>query len=116
MSSENIKDVVKEKYGQAALRVVSGSKGCCGGGGSADQHCADAITSNLGPTTSATPGARSLESKHPQGDPKKFASDRLPARLGCVEIDSIWLRRLRRVTFSRASSGSRGYSESAAWG
>jgi len=47
MATENIKDVVKEKYGQAALRVVSGSKGCCGGGGSADQHCADAITGNL---------------------------------------------------------------------
>ena len=45
MSTENIKEVVKQKYGQAALRVQSGSASCCGrgptvGGGS------DPITSN----------------------------------------------------------------------
>jgi arsenite methyltransferase len=28
--STNIKDVVKEKYGEAALRVLSGSSACCG--------------------------------------------------------------------------------------
>lgn len=31
MSTENIKDVVREKYGQAALQVAGGSKSCCGG-------------------------------------------------------------------------------------
>ena len=41
-----IKDVVKEKYGQAALRVVSGGSCCCGAAPS-DSHCADPITSNL---------------------------------------------------------------------
>jgi len=45
MSTE-IKDVVKEKYGQAALRVTSGGSCCCGSA-PADQHCADPITSNL---------------------------------------------------------------------
>jgi len=43
---ENIKDVVKEKYGQAALRVTSGGSSCCG----ADAACGtdvDPITSNL---------------------------------------------------------------------
>jgi arsenite methyltransferase len=45
MSTE-IKDVVKEKYGQAALRVTTGGSCCCGAA-PADQHCADPITSNL---------------------------------------------------------------------
>ena len=44
--STDIKDVVKEKYGQAALRVTSGGSCCCGAA-PADQHCADPITSNL---------------------------------------------------------------------
>ena len=44
--STDIKEVVKEKYGQAALRVTSGGSCCCGAA-PADQHCADPITSNL---------------------------------------------------------------------
>jgi arsenite methyltransferase len=46
MSEVDIKEVVKEKYGQAALRVVKGGSCCCGAA-PADQHCADPITSNL---------------------------------------------------------------------
>ena len=47
MSTQDIKEVVKEKYGQAALRVTnSGGSSCCGAAPS-DQHCADPITSNL---------------------------------------------------------------------
>lgn len=45
MSSEAIKDVVKEKYGQAALRVHSGGSSCCGA--SPFDGCCDPITSNL---------------------------------------------------------------------
>jgi hypothetical protein len=30
MSSTDIKEVVKEKYGQAALRVKTGGSSCCG--------------------------------------------------------------------------------------
>lgn len=41
-----IKEVVKEKYGQAALRVTSGGSSCCGAA-PADQHCCDPITGNL---------------------------------------------------------------------
>ena len=41
-----IKDVVKEKYGQAALRVHSGGSSCCGSAPSS-QCGADPITSNL---------------------------------------------------------------------
>ena len=42
----DIKEVVKEKYGQAALRVHSGGSSCCGSAPSAS-GCADPITSNL---------------------------------------------------------------------
>jgi arsenite methyltransferase len=45
MSSENIKEVVREKYGQAALRVKSGSS-CCGATAAGAAGC-DPITSNL---------------------------------------------------------------------
>jgi len=45
MSAANIKEVVKEKYGQAALRVKTGGSSCCGASSSCG--CADPITSNL---------------------------------------------------------------------
>ncbi|MGA8027915.1 MAG: arsenite methyltransferase [Bryobacteraceae bacterium] len=41
-----IKEVVKEKYGQAAMRVQSGGSSCCGAGAALD-GCCDPITSNL---------------------------------------------------------------------
>ena len=44
----NIKDIVQEKYGQAALRVVSGKgNACCGGSPSSCSSGADPITSEL---------------------------------------------------------------------
>jgi arsenite methyltransferase len=46
MISEDIKTVVKEKYGQAALRVKSGGSSCCGATEASDA-CCDPITSNL---------------------------------------------------------------------
>lgn len=46
MNGENIKDVVKEKYGPAALRVNSGGSACCGAVSAAGSGC-DPITSNL---------------------------------------------------------------------
>lgn len=47
MNPENIKEVVKEKYGQAALRVVSGSPSSCCGGKPAPLGARDPITANL---------------------------------------------------------------------
>jgi arsenite methyltransferase len=48
MSTENITDVVKEKYGQAALRVTTGGgNACCGSAPSSASGCADPITSGL---------------------------------------------------------------------
>lgn len=46
MSTENLKDTVRERYGKAALQVATGAKtGCCGGGSCATYN--DPITSNL---------------------------------------------------------------------
>jgi SAM-dependent methyltransferase len=47
MPTENITEVVKQKYGQAALRVVSGAGASCCGGTAADPNRADPITDNL---------------------------------------------------------------------
>ena len=41
----NIKEVVRKKYGEAALRAQSGGSSCCGA--SSSTGCADPITSNL---------------------------------------------------------------------
>jgi SAM-dependent methyltransferase len=46
MGSTDIKEVVKEKYGQAALRVKTGGSSCCGATAATGMGC-DPITSNL---------------------------------------------------------------------
>jgi arsenite methyltransferase len=46
MASTDIKEVVKEKYGQAALRVKSGGSSCCGATAASGLGC-DPITTNL---------------------------------------------------------------------
>jgi arsenite methyltransferase len=45
VTDTNMKDIVKEKYGQAALRAKSGGSSCCGA--TASSGCSDPITSNL---------------------------------------------------------------------
>jgi SAM-dependent methyltransferase len=48
VSTENITEVVKEKYGEAALRVQQGrGNACCGSAPSSASGCADPITSGL---------------------------------------------------------------------
>jgi SAM-dependent methyltransferase len=50
MSESNIKEVVREKYGQAALRVTTGGSCCCGAkaaNANAPNGSCDPITSNL---------------------------------------------------------------------
>jgi len=44
---ESIREVVKEKYGQAALRVQSGGSSCCGASAALLEGGCDPITSNL---------------------------------------------------------------------
>jgi arsenite methyltransferase len=46
MNSASIKDVVKQKYGEAALRVNRGGSSCCGAAAASGSGC-DPITSNL---------------------------------------------------------------------
>jgi len=46
MSTTDIKQVVKERYGQAALRVKNGGSSCCGASPRVGRGC-DPITSNL---------------------------------------------------------------------
>jgi len=47
VSTVSIRAVVKEKYGQAALRVKEGGSACCGASPAASSGCGDPITSNL---------------------------------------------------------------------
>ena len=48
METVNVREVVKEKYGQAALRASSGNRSsCCGTQGASDGCGCDPITSNL---------------------------------------------------------------------
>jgi len=46
MESASVKEIVKEKYGQAALRVTTGGSSCCGATAASGLSC-DPITSNL---------------------------------------------------------------------
>jgi SAM-dependent methyltransferase len=46
MNSADVREVVKQKYGQAALRVKSGGSRCCGATAASGLSC-DPITSNL---------------------------------------------------------------------
>jgi len=57
MDSENIKEIVKDKYGQAAVRAASGKSSCCGTSPASSLDGCDPITSNLygGGETSAIP-------------------------------------------------------------
>src|SRR5947207_514319 len=47
MSTSNVKEVVREKYGQAALRAKSEAGNCCCSGASTLEKSCDPITSNL---------------------------------------------------------------------
>jgi len=63
--SQDIKEVVKEKYGQAALRVVRGKSSCCCGASA--QACSDPITGDL----------------YPSADASQVPEDALRASFGC---------------------------------
>ena len=46
MQNQDVQEIVREKYGQAALRVKSGGSSCCGATAASSLSC-DPITSNL---------------------------------------------------------------------
>jgi len=47
MDSANIKEVVREKYGQAALRLTSGGNSCCGATADSGMGCDPISTTTL---------------------------------------------------------------------
>jgi ubiquinone/menaquinone biosynthesis C-methylase UbiE/thioredoxin reductase len=69
--TESIKDVVKAKYGAAALRVASGSTSCCGG--TASCGTSDPITSNLYGQETADLPAEALAASLGCGNPTALA-------------------------------------------
>jgi 2-polyprenyl-3-methyl-5-hydroxy-6-metoxy-1,4-benzoquinol methylase len=66
MSATDIKHVVKDKYGQAALRVKSGGTSCCGSSATGVTNC-DPITSSL----------------YNSSETKQVPEDAILASLGC---------------------------------
>jgi arsenite methyltransferase len=66
MADESLKDIVKEKYGKAALRVTSGGSSCCGTSASSRGEC-DPITTNL----------------YAQGETAELPQEAVLASLGC---------------------------------
>jgi ubiquinone/menaquinone biosynthesis C-methylase UbiE len=71
VSDEGVRDLVKQKYGQAALRVVSG-EGCCGSPTS--QSCCDPVTSNLyGPAETANLPREAVTASLGCGNPTALA-------------------------------------------
>jgi arsenite methyltransferase len=70
MSDTNIKDTVREKYGQVAVNVKAGGRGCCGAGGAEE----DPITSNLyGAAETAELPAEALAASLGCGNPTALA-------------------------------------------
>ncbi len=64
MNSDSIRDLVKQKYGQAALRVAGGGTSCCG---PSSARTGDPITSNL----------------YEQGETADLPEQAVSASLGC---------------------------------
>ncbi|MGH7265112.1 MAG: arsenite methyltransferase, partial [Candidatus Rokuibacteriota bacterium] len=77
MSDANIKETVREKYGQAALRVMTGGQASCcapAGGGEAAGSAGDPITSNLYTTDeAATLPERAVQASLGCGNPTALA-------------------------------------------
>lgn len=76
MSTENIREIVKEKYGEAAKRVAAGQgSGCCGANPSSAAACCDPITSNLyGDGEAAVVPAAALQASLGCGNPTLLAN------------------------------------------
>jgi arsenite methyltransferase len=73
MTNENIKEVVKEKYGQAAVRAASGKSSCCGTSPAGLDGC-DPITSNLyGDSEASTIPEEALRASLGCGNPTALA-------------------------------------------
>jgi SAM-dependent methyltransferase len=75
MASENIREIVKEKYGEAAKRVSSGQgSACCGTSPSSSIAGCDPITSNLYGDEAAVVPAAALQASLGCGNPTLLAN------------------------------------------
>ena len=76
MSNESIREIVKEKYGEAAKRVAAGQRAtCCGTSPSSAAACCDPITSNLyGDGEVAVVPAAALQASLGCGNPTLLAN------------------------------------------
>ena len=83
----NIKDVVKEKYGEAALRVLDGGSSCCGA--SASCGAEDPITSRLYDETQAT----------------QIPEEALKASLGCGNPTALTTLKAGEIVLDLGSGG-----------
>jgi len=83
----NIKDVVKEKYGEAALRVLDGGSSCCGA--SASCGAEDPITSRLYDETQAT----------------QIPEEALKASLGCGNPTALATLKAGEIVLDLGSGG-----------
>jgi arsenite methyltransferase len=86
--STDIKDVVKEKYGQAALRVHTGGSSCCGAS-TALESCCDPITTNLYDATQTS----------------QIPEDALKASLGCGNPTALAQLNLGETVLDLGSGG-----------
>src|SRR5579859_6151229 len=76
MSTESIREIVKEKYTEAAKRVSAGQgSACCGTSPSSANACCDPITSNLyGESDAAAVPAAALQASLGCGNPTMLAN------------------------------------------
>jgi ubiquinone/menaquinone biosynthesis C-methylase UbiE len=88
MSTTDIKQVVKERYGQAALRVRTGGSSCCGAT-AASADCCDPITSNL----------------YDVSQIKQIPEEALLASLGCGNPTALAKLNLGEVVLDLGSGG-----------
>jgi SAM-dependent methyltransferase len=87
MADETIKEIVKEKYGKAALRVTSGGSSCCGTVASRGE--CDPITSNL----------------YTEGETAALPGEAVAASLGCGNPTALAELRPGEVVLDLGSGG-----------
>src|SRR5256712_9422741 len=90
MADKDLKDIVKAKYGQAALRVTSGGNACCGSAPSRGE--CDPITSNL----------------YDAGETAGLPAQAVPASLGCGHPTAPAPPRPRGIPLARRPGRGRG--------
>jgi arsenite methyltransferase len=88
MSDATIKDVVREKYGNAALRVSAGRSSCCGAAPASDSGV-DPITANL----------------YDAGQSSEIPAEALLASLGCGNPTALAKLRAGEIVLDLGSGG-----------